>query len=147
MSQLKPVLAYPNRASSYFLGRIASQNKILAQIRAVLPENLANQAQACVIEKRKLLIYVNSAAWASRLRFYSRAILTAVNDKTDAAPDTIQIRLLMPRQTDAWATSAPVKIPSEETIELLHSSAIHTPSERLAEALLNLSTTLKRLSG
>ena len=147
MSQFKPVLAYPNRASSYFLGRIASQKKILAEIRAVLPEKLADQAQACVLEKRKLLIYVNSAAWASKLRFYSRAIMTAVNGKTDATVDMIQIRLLMPQQANDWPNNKVTKIPSAETIELLHSSADHTPSDRLAQALLNLSATLKRLSG
>jgi len=147
MSQFKPVLAYPNRASSYFLGRIAIQKKILAEIRAVLPEKLAAQTQACVVEKRKLLIYVNSAVWASKLRFYSRTILTAVNGKTDATVDLVQIRLLMPRQEHHCSEHKATKIPSAETIELLHSSAVHAPSERLAEALQNLSVTLKRLSG
>lgn len=147
MSQFKPVLAYPNRASAYFLGRIAIQKKILAQVHAVLPEKLADRVPACVVAKRKLLIYTESAAWASKIRFYSRAIQNAVNDKTDASIDMIQIRLLMPLQTASSSQQKPVRIPSAKIIDALQHSAADRPLDRLSDALLNLGTTLKRLSG
>ena len=144
MSHFKPALSYPNRTTVSIITRVDLHRKILAVIRAVLPESLANHALYCVLENRKLLIYSQSAAWASQLRFYSPAMLAAVNAKTDVSVELIQVRIL--QQHPVQLITEPKKIPAPETIESIQDRLISLPESKLKQSLLSLSETLRKLA-
>jgi len=52
-------LAYPNRTMVYLHSQIEQQQRILKQIKAVLPDNLATQTKHCLIKDHKLLVYTD----------------------------------------------------------------------------------------
>lgn len=140
----KNALNFSNRTTVQFQLTIEKHQKILQIIRSSLPDSLANQAKDCVVKDTKLLIFTDSAAWASQLRFYSQAIRTAVNSKCSENIDNIQLKVLDP-ETSINQSKPSLNIPSLENIELIRSNQLDAPDSKLKRALLNLSQTLKKL--
>lgn len=90
-----------------------------------------------------MLIYSDSAHWASQLRFYNSAILSAVNSATDTAVDVVVMRIQPPEEE--VRTAAPKKrLPPAEQIEALSSAAHAISDASLRQALERLSATLKK---
>lgn len=141
----KNALNFSNRTTVQFQLTIEKHLKVLQVIRSSLPESLANQAKDCVIKDTKLLIFTDSAAWASQLRFYSQAIRTAVNSKCIEEIDKIQLKVLDSESGSNNQSKPTPKIPSLENIELIRSNQLNAPDSELKCALLNLSHTLKKL--
>jgi hypothetical protein len=140
----KNALNFSNRTTAQFQSTIEKHQNFLQLIRSSLPGSLANQAKDCVVKDTKLLIYTDSAAWASQLRFYSQAIRTEVNSKCNQNIDKIQLKVLDP-ETDNYQSKPTLNIPSLENIELIRSNQLDAPDSELKRALLNLSQTLKKL--
>lgn len=121
--------------------QLALQKKILHEVRALLPDTLAKQVCHCLISDDKLLIYTDSAVWATQLRFYQTKIQAAFQTLVSS----VHIRLtsdvnVMP------ATEHKAKLPSLETIKDLEQDSLAIEDETLRQALLHLSETLARLS-
>lgn len=142
----KATLAFPNRAIAHFYSRIEQQRQVLQHIRAVLPEALAKPARYCVINDKKLLIYTDSAAWASQLRFYSKAILAAIAPITRESVTIMQVKILTEQKSTDKQFVRKVNIPSPEKIEIIRKQGLNAPDDHLKQALLRLSATLRRLS-
>jgi hypothetical protein len=142
----KDSLSFQNRTMAYFYSQIEQQQRILQRIQAVLPEALANQARHCLIRDKKLLIYTNSAAWASQLRFYNSAILAAIMPLTRTPVEIMQIKIITGQTVLILGSKRKAKIPSVEKIEVIRSLSLTVSDNQLRLALLKLSATLKRLS-
>ena len=132
---------------AYFYSQIEQQRRILQRIQAVLPDILAKQARHCLIKDKKLLVYTDSAAWASQLRFYNSAILAAIAPLTGTPVKTMQIKIITGQTGLITGIKRKAKIPSVEKIELIRNHSLTVGDKQLSSALLKLSATLKRLSG
>jgi hypothetical protein len=74
-SVFKSALDFDGRQMAVCLAMIAEQNKLLAIVKTALPIEIAKSVNHCVRSKHRLLLYTESASWASQLRFYHQAIL------------------------------------------------------------------------
>ena len=144
-SSFKTSLVFKNRTMAYFYSQIEQQQRILQMIRRVLPDNLAKQTKHCLIKERKLLIYTDSAVWATQLRFYNTTILASVTKNT-APIESLQIKVISTQTGLASTLTRKALIPSTEKIEALKNNSLSIEDNQLRLALLKLSTTLERLS-
>jgi len=142
----KVSLSFQNRTTAYFYSQIEQQQRILQRIQAVLPEVLAKQARHCLIRDKKLLIYTDSAVWASQLRFYKSVILAAIMPLTRTPVEILQIKIIAAQTGIILGTRRKAKIPSVEKIEYIRSHSLAFSDNQLQLALLKLSSTLERLS-
>ena len=143
----KRSLSFPNRTMAYLYSQIEQQRRILQRIQAVLPDALAKQARHCLIKDKKLLVYTDSAVWASQLRFYNVAILAAIAPLTRSPIDSVQIKIIAGQIGGMPGPKRKANIPSVEKIELIRNHSLTVSDNQLSSALLKLSATLKRLSG
>jgi hypothetical protein len=142
----KASLSFQNRTMAYFYSQIQQQHLILQRIQAVLPEPLAKQVRHCLIRDKKLLIYTDSAAWASQLRFYNSAILAAIAPLTRTLVEIMQIKIIAGQTGLILLSKRKAKLPSLEKIENIRNHSLTVSDDQLRTALLKLSTTLERLT-
>jgi len=151
MSQKPPSfissLSFQNRTIAYFYSQIEQQKRVLQRIQAVLPETLAKQARHCLIKDKKLVIYTDSAAWASQLRFYNSAILAAIAPLTRTSIEIMQVKIIVERTGLILRSIRKANIPSGGKIALIRNDGHNITDDQLKLALLRLSATLERLSG
>lgn len=143
----KKLPSYQNRAMAYFYSQIEQQKQVLQHIRAVLPEPLAKHALHCLIKEKKLLVYTDSAVWASQLRFYNNIILASIAQAIGKPVEMMQIKIITMQTGVSLYPKRTANIPSMETIEIIQSHSLTVSDDQLQQALLKLSSTLKRLSG
>jgi len=141
----KASLSFQNRTMAYFYSQIQQQHLILQRIQAVLPEPLAKQVRHCLIRDKKLLIYTDSAAWASQLRFYNSAILAAIAPLTRTLVE-MQIKIIAGQTGLILSSKRKAKLPSLEKIENIRNHSLTVSDDQLRTALQKLSTTLERLT-
>lgn len=146
LSSFKRSLSFQNRTMAFFYSQIEQQQRILQRIQAVLPEVLAKQVRHCLIRDKKLLIYTDSAAWASQLRFYKSTILASTVTLTRAPVEILQIKVIARQTGLVLGPERKAKIPSIEKIEVIRNHSLTVSDNQLRFALLRLSTTLERLS-
>ena len=143
----KVSLSYQNRTMAYFYSQIEQQQRILQRVQTALPDSLKKQAKHCLIKDKKLLIYTDSAAWASQLRFYKSVILAAIAPLTKTPVEMMQVKIITGQTGGILKVKRKAKIPSAEQIEVIRSHSLTVSDNQLRLALLKLSTTLERLSG
>ncbi|MGR8934635.1 MAG: DciA family protein [Gammaproteobacteria bacterium] len=136
----KSVRAYATTALAVQLHK---HQALLAIVRGALPAKLAVHAADCVLSERKLLVYTDSANWASQLRFHNGVILAAVN----AAGEAIEVVVtrIQPPVEKSRAITHHAQLPSAKHIEIIRDAAHNIADERLKAALERLGATLKRL--
>jgi len=123
--------------------QLIKHQRILAIILSASPQQLHAHIKDCVINNNNLLIYVNSAVWASQLRFYTSQIQQAVNTRGNERINKTRIRVLSPEpfKKDEEVTKI---IPSIETVNMLQTNADSLAESKLKDALLGLSKTLQK---
>ncbi|WP_262966406.1 DUF721 domain-containing protein [Methylobacter psychrophilus] len=131
---------------AFFYTQIEQQQRILQRIRTVLPEVLAKQVRHSLIKDKKLLIYTDSAIWASQLRFYKSVILASIATLTRTPVEILQIKIIAGQSGAGVGTERKAKIPSIEKIEVIRNHGLTVSDNQLRSALLRLSATLERLS-
>lgn len=142
----KAALLFPNRILAHFYNQIEQQKLVLERVRTVLPAALAIHILHCVINDKKLLIYTDTAAWASQLRFYNSAILATIAPVTTESISIMQIKVIADVASTQVQPSRKPLIPSAEKIAIIRNQSLTVPDEQLKLALLKLSATLTRLS-
>ncbi len=143
----KTSLSFPNRTMAYFYSQIEQQKQVLQYVQAVLPEPLAKQVRYCLIKEKNLLIYTDSAAWASQLRFYNNAILAAIAPFTRTSIESMQVKIIAEQTGLVLRSHRKANLPSEEKIAVIRNDSLNITDDQLKLALLRLSATLERLSG
>lgn len=142
----KAALSFPNRTIAHFYSQIEQQKQVLQCIHGVLPAAIAKHALHCVVNGKKLLVYTDTAAWASQLRFYNSAILAAIAPVTRESVSIMQIKIMVETLQATPLPSRKPNIPSAEKIEFIHNHSMTVTDEQLKRALLRLSATLAKLS-
>jgi hypothetical protein len=118
---------------------LEAQARLLAVVRAALPEALAAHCRHCVPAADSLLLYVDSPASASPLRFYGPALVAAVAAATGRTFQDFRVRIHRepsppPRPRRPSATA--------EASRSVQFGADAATSDEVRNALLRLSRTL-----
>lgn len=145
-TSFKAALSFPNRTIAHFYSQIEQQKLVLLRIHEVLPVAIAQHALHCVINGKKLLVYTDTAAWASQLRFYNSAILAAIAPVTRVSISIMQIKVRREVLNKASPPGRTPNLPSAEKIELIHNHSLTVADEQLKQALQRLSATLAKRS-
>jgi hypothetical protein len=122
---------------------LAQQNRLLHEIKAILPAALAEHARHCVYSQQQLTLYTDHAGWASQLRFYQAAIVDATQALLPLPVRALRVRLL-PR-APLQRTRKPI-VPSAELVGQIFSGATPADNDELQQALHKLALTLKKRS-
>lgn len=144
-THFKAALSYPNRSIAYFYSQIEQQKQVLQCIHGVLPPAIAQHTLHCVVNGKKLLVYTDTAAWASQLRFYKNDILATIAPVTRESISIMQIKI-GGKTLQATPSGRKPNIPSAENIDLIRYHCLTVSDEQLKRALLKLSATLAKLS-
>jgi hypothetical protein len=138
--------SFQNRSLDVLCSRLNQQQSLLRDIRSELSPSLANHVLHCVVNEKKLLLYTDSAAWASQLRFLKQEILQAASKVQKAPLDKLQIRILADQFNESPRTGRKANLPSEEKIAMMRNQANDIQDSQLGQALQRLSATLARLA-
>jgi hypothetical protein len=147
---LKAILSYPNKTIALLCLQINQQLAVLEQIKAVLPKELTDHTLHCVfndkkLNNRKLLIYTDSAVWASQLRFYGKTILAAIESSTSDTVSVLQIKVINVPETTITRKNRIAVIPSQAVADEIGSFSLTVTDSKLKQSLDKLSSTLARL--
>jgi hypothetical protein len=138
--------SFQNRPLDALQSRLNQQQSLLRGIRSGLPLSLANHVLHCVVNEKKLLLYTDSAVWASQLRFLKQEILQAASKVQQAPLDKLHIRILADQINESPRTGRKANLPSEEKIAMIRDQANNIQDSQLGQALQRLSTTLAKLA-
>lgn len=130
------------------IGRVASQARALEELaritRDAVPEPMQPHVLACAVRDRTLIIFTDTAAWGSQIRFIQAAILEALAETTGHRLENVRFKI---QQT---ATERPVDpggkpmvkneshTISNRSRQLIASAAESIQDEQLAAALMRL---------
>jgi hypothetical protein len=120
---------------------ISAQKALLAELRRLLPGELADHCVAAQQRGPQLVLHVDSPVWATRLRFLAPGLLELLRPENPGLHD-IRFKLLVPR-AERRAQPRPARR-SDAGAAIIHQSAADTKHPALREALERLSLTLKR---
>ena len=143
---LKPILAYPNRTTTQLCLQINQQLAILRQIKSVLPTELQAHVLHSVLNGKKLLIYTDSANWATQLRFYGETMLAAFKSSNSTLTTVLQVKIVNDAATTKVDPKHKATIPSQSVAYELGKLSLVTTDPQLKQALSKLSSTLARLN-
>lgn len=139
-------LSFQNRLFGFYVNQIAQQRQMLQNVRKGLPDNLAKHACHCLVSNGTLLLFTDSAIWASQLRFYNKAILANIAPVTQEIVQKMQIKVMTQSTGTSPASVVKVKIPTVATIELMKKQTACVNDKPLQQSLLRLNATLRRLA-
>ncbi|WP_031429931.1 DciA family protein [Methylomicrobium agile] len=142
----KLAYSFQNRALDVFRIRLARQQSLLQAIRSGLPSPLADHVLHCVVNEKKLLLYTDSAAWASQLRFLKQEILQSARNAHEGAIDKLQIRILADQISEHPQPRRKANLPSSEKIAIISDQAKTMGDSQLRQALQRLGATLAKLA-
>jgi len=137
---------WQSRTIAHIRSQIEQQQRLLQRVQSSLPEELKKQVKYALLKDKKLLIYTDSAVWASQLRFFNQAILAGIAPLTRETIGIVQVKVMTVQTGVALQPVRKANIPSADTIEVIRSHSLIIEDEQLQQALLKLSSTLKRLS-
>jgi hypothetical protein len=129
---------HPASALARLLGHAARQDAWTAQLRALLPQELASECRIGNVRDHVLTVHINNAAWATRLRFLVPELLQSLNRLADFATATdIRLRVvpLVPAALQITHINSTVRPP--DRVPLLE-LASRVDSDDLRDAILRL---------
>jgi hypothetical protein len=145
MSTFKTALSFPNRSIAHFDSLIRRQKELLHAVQAAVPETLAHHVQHCLLSGQKLLLYTDSAVWASQLRFYHETILAAIAPLSKNSATGVQIKIAMAQAGPSVSRASRANLPSSEQLAALHELCLYAPENELTQAFVRLAKTLADL--
>ena len=126
--------------SSREIGRLLEETRqqaeITEQIRRRLPESLRPHLVAARLHRGELLLYADSPAWSSRLRYLSRDLKRQLQGRGQGVRG-LRVRVALGNFTTP-GKKARIRRLSPANARLLEQTADHTTSPELAAALRRL---------
>lgn len=119
---------------------ISAQKALLAEVRRLLPGELADHCIAAQQRGPQLVLHVDSPVWATRLRFLAPRLLELLCSEYTGLQD-VRVKLLVPRAAPR-AQPRPARR-SDVGAAIIHESAADTKHAALRKALERLSLALK----
>ncbi len=123
--------------------QVVRQLALLGEVKSVLPENVENHALHCVVSKKTLLVYTDSANWAMQLRFHGEAMLAAANTDANLKLTAVKVKILPAYEQREQKRKR--NLPSPDTVKLIAANSQAAQDPQLKAALVKLSSTLTRL--
>jgi hypothetical protein len=124
--------------------RIEIHAVLLRMVKEGLPSGLAKHCLDCVArEDGGLVIFTDSQAVASQLRFFAPSLLGKINVNLETPLKQVLVRNLSP-EIPACAAVKPMKSASPSAIEAVIASSKAAPCDELAIALAKLGETMER---
>ncbi|MBK8814793.1 MAG: DUF721 domain-containing protein [Methylococcaceae bacterium] len=124
---------------------INHQLAILNRARTALPSHLADHALHAVLKNNKLIIYTDSALWASQLRFFCPVIKESIEKAYFLSLNTTQIKIVRLPTLEGIKPNRSVAIPSQSVINEIRDQSRLCTDAHLKKSFLKLSNTLDRL--
>lgn len=104
------------------------------RIRQLLPDEEAPHLRAANPSSNGIILWTDSAVWATRLRYSAPHLATAIRDALQLnKPVTLQVRVL-PEQGTRETKASPLPPLSEEARDVLAACAEHTTDPQLSAA-------------
>jgi len=142
MTTFKPATTFDSQPLALWLSILQEQAKLLHSIQKNLPAQAAQAIKQCVVSEKQLILYVESASWASQLRFLQDKIMAGLIESGVTQVKGLQIKLLANRQTTVKKRSP--QLPSEAILEHLKTAYAGNSEDVLGLALGNLTLTLAK---
>jgi hypothetical protein len=120
---------------------ISAQKALLAEVRRLLPDDLAEHCLAARLRERQLILHTDSPVWATRLRFFATNLISLLQPDYSTVTE-IRIKPLIKRSEPAVPAHPPRH--SDVGAAIVADSALDTAHPPLREALERLSRTLRR---
>ena len=139
-SNFKTALDFEVRPLVKCLEKIAEQKQLLQFVRMALPISIAEHATHCVVNEARLLVYTDSAVWASQIRFYQEAIISKMHAKGWAKISRIQVKII--QSLERGYVPHTVQFPSNDTVTAILSQVDEKSNDVLDLALTKLAKTL-----
>ena len=144
--QSKPDTPQQFLKNSTFQGlfhNIDKHAELLGRVKGGLPDPLAKHCLYCLSrEDRGLVIFTDSQAFGSQLRFYAPSILARLNLGQEMPFKQVLVRYIHP--TEPNTASRTMQQPSPETISLVKASAKSAICEELGNSLERLAEAMER---
>ena len=109
---------------------------LLTRVRKHLPPPLEGHCRAALIKKRQLILFADSPAWASRLRYYSRDLKSLLL-REGMRVERVSIRVMI-SDTPLQQKRPAVKRLSSDSASLIRQTAEGIGDEDLSAALMRL---------
>jgi hypothetical protein len=123
------------------------QARLLAAVRGDLPDSLAPHCRHCVASAERLIVYADSPAFASQLRFCGPNLLAAVESATGRRFREFRVRTVLDARPRPDPTPPAPAVTAGTAAALVRESAATAASTDIKEALLRLGRTLDRARG
>ncbi len=116
------------------------QEQLLNSLKKQLPAELGQHCTAINRQGQTLVISVDAAVWATKLRFLTRQLTSATG------ASQVRIRVSTPRPMTQRPAEKAVPQPrrSSAAITILDHAARHEPDEQIRQALQRLADAIKR---
>lgn len=138
----KSAMDFNGRPLAMCLEKIAEQKQLLNRVRNSLPADIAEHAIHCVLSNTRLLVYTDSAVWASQIRFFNQEIVKSLPASGRQTIVSMQVKILL---TPTSSTSRRTKcLPSAKTIDGILGRVDDKSSDALDLALAKLGRTLRK---
>lgn len=121
------------------------QSLLLKRIRRLIPPPLDTHCVAVVQKGPRLVLYVDSSTWASRVRFTARELTRQLNADGIAA-DRIQVRVMVTSKAPR-PKRVQIRRLSPENAFLINQTAAGIEDRELSEALIRLGRHATRTTG
>lgn len=141
-SVFKSALDFDGRQMAICLAMIAEQYQLLTIVKTALPTDIAKSVIHCVRSKQRLLLYTESASWASQLRFFHQAILNKLAETEYKNIQVVKVKI-QPQLIEQKSLRI-LQLPSAENIRMMQEQVKGREQDELKQALLRLSNTLEK---
>jgi len=123
-----------------WLQKARGQQRLLQQVRRLLPDDLAGRCMAAVRDADRLVLFAPSPVWANRLRFAAPAALSALPGVRE-----IRVRVMPPGPVSAPVRplEAHPRRLSPDSAEAISAAADAVSDPGLSEALQRLAAHVK----
>ncbi|MGH8498232.1 MAG: hypothetical protein ACRERV_05415 [Methylococcales bacterium] len=122
---------------------ISEQCRLLQIVRQNLPESLAEFVVGCVLKKSKLILFTESGAPASKLRFHSPVLLNALNANSAIPIESLALRVIQTKKQETLRHITQ-KLPSRASIATLRECSYTFSDTKLQQSLKRLADTLEK---
>lgn len=149
----KPIAAYHLLQNCGYLPdslftKIAELERLTKIILSSLPFYLHIHYLSCAVKNETLIVFMDSPAWSSPVRFHSTEILARLRKIGITKFDSLTIRTHYDPQKDSacYGKIDKINIPSRTTINLIRTNSQSIADPQLASSLLRLASTLEQRS-
>lgn len=131
------LLANPSSGLSRLLLRLDVHQRLLRQVQESLPHSLSGHCLAVTLRDARLTVFADSSAWSTRLRYH----IPIVQEKLaqDHGPSISEIKLrVLPRSQPPISTGHPAQRLSQQSAQVIRTTAANTDDPELRAALFRL---------